>query len=112
MKIAYIASAQIPSTRANSIQVMKVCQALKQNGEEPRLYVPGRTRQPWESLSRQYGLQTEFEIHWVPAWRPLRYVDFVLRALLSAKKLEGGSGIHPDASGGTHGGEAGVSSHP
>ena len=85
MKIAYIASAQIPSTRANSIQVMKVCQALKQNGEEPRLYVPGRTRQPWESLTRQYGLQSEFEIRWVPAWRPLRYLDFVLRALLSAK---------------------------
>ncbi len=88
MKIATIASAQIPSTRANSIQVMKVCQALKQNGEEPRLYVPGRKHQPWESLKRQYGLQSEFEIHWVPAWRPLRYVDFVLRALLSAKSWQ------------------------
>ncbi len=88
MKIAYIASAQIPSTRANSIQVMKVCQALKQNGEEPRLYVPGRKHQPWESLKRQYGLQSEFEIHWAPAWRPLRYVDFVLRALLSAKRWQ------------------------
>jgi len=70
VRIAYAAAATIPSSRANSIQVMKVCQALKQNGDEVRLYVPGRTASSWQSMQQLYGLQTEFPIEWIPVWNP------------------------------------------
>ena len=88
MKIAYIAAAQIPSTRANSIQVMKVCQAFKQNGHEPRLYVPGRTDHTWAELVGLYGLQTEFDIRWLHTWEPARYLDFSIPAVNMAIKWE------------------------
>lgn len=72
MKIAYIAASVLPSWTANSVQVMKVCQALTQNGHEVTLYVPGKTRSTWEALSAHYGVTTEFPIIWigfVPALR-------------------------------------------
>ncbi len=40
MKIVFISAAQIPSDTANSIQVMKVCQAFMQLGHEVTLLVP------------------------------------------------------------------------
>ena len=40
MKIAYLSSATIPSTSANSLQVMKMCQAFSQEGHEVHLILP------------------------------------------------------------------------
>jgi hypothetical protein len=62
MKIAYIAAAQIPSMKANSIQVMKVCQALRLNGETVHLYVPGTRQYSWNELKAAYGINEEFPI--------------------------------------------------
>lgn len=84
MKIAVAAPSEIPSIRANSIQVMKVSQALAQNGHEIQLFVPGRQSVSWEELAIHYGVQTRFPIHWVPAWKPLRYLDFTLQILLKS----------------------------
>ena len=50
MKIAVIAPSRVPSNTANSIQVMKVCQALAQLGHTVRLWVPGENSTPWEQL--------------------------------------------------------------
>ena len=86
MKIAYVAAAQIPSTRANSIQVMKVCQALKQNGQEIRLYVPGRLPTRWDVLKQQYGLSTSFDIEWISNWRILKYLDFTFKSLQAVRQ--------------------------
>ena len=41
MKIACITASAVPSSSANSIQAMKVCQALAQLGNEVTLLVPG-----------------------------------------------------------------------
>ena len=41
MRIVCISAAQIPSDTANSIQVMKVCQAFVQLGHDVTLLVPG-----------------------------------------------------------------------
>ena len=41
MKIVAIAGSQIPSDTANSIQVMKACNALVQLGHDLTLIVPG-----------------------------------------------------------------------
>jgi len=67
MKIICISAAQIPSDTANSIQVMKVCQAFTQLGHDVTLLVPGE--QPsdlgQQQLQSLYGLQTIFPIQWL-----------------------------------------------
>lgn len=80
MRIAYITSAQIPSQKANSIQVMKVCQALSQNGHSVCLFVPGRSQANWDDLRKLYGLTIEFPIRWIPRNTKWRYLDFILRS--------------------------------
>jgi glycosyltransferase involved in cell wall biosynthesis len=87
MKIVCISSAQVPSDTANSIQVMKVCQAFKQLGHEVTLLLP----EPRPSLSeaaglqKHYGLQSLFEIEWLPV-RNRR--AFPMRAGRRARQLK------------------------
>ena len=86
MKIAYISTAEIPSTRANSLQVMKVCQALGQLGEDVRLYLPGGAVVEWEKLSETYGLEERFPILRFTS-RPLfKRIDFAFRAVSQARR--------------------------
>ncbi|HWR65314.1 MAG TPA: hypothetical protein VN364_04300, partial [Bellilinea sp.] len=66
MRIAVIAPSRIPSSTANSIRVMKVCQALAQLGHSLRLWVPGDQSTPWDQLMDYYGVKTPFEIIWLP----------------------------------------------
>ena len=67
MRIVCISSSQIPSDRANSIQVMKVCQAFTQLGHEVILLVPGPKPAglETEALKEHYGLQTLFKVEWL-----------------------------------------------
>jgi glycosyltransferase involved in cell wall biosynthesis len=68
MKIACVSSSKIPSETANSIEVMKVCQAFIQLGHDVSLIVPDP--QPYDldpvTLQNHYGLQTLFDIQWLP----------------------------------------------
>lgn len=66
MRIAAIAGSTVPSDTANSIQVMKACQALVQLGHELTLIVPG-PGQAGTDLGQIYGLQTLFPVEWLPA---------------------------------------------
>ena len=88
MKIAYIATSNIPSSTANSIQVMKVCQALKLNGDEPHLFIPGRGELNWDKLKRQYGLSQQFEITRIPSIKFFRRFDFIFKALSAARRWQ------------------------
>jgi len=94
MKIICISASQVPATSANSIQVMKTCQALAQAGHEVRLMVP-RFGQPdaineaWPRLAQLYGLQTPFEIEWLPVSPRWKRWDFCLAAVRRAKRLGG-----------------------
>ena len=59
MKIAVITNSRIPSLTANSIQAMKVCQALAQLGHDICLFAPQETDPvSWEKLASHYGLST------------------------------------------------------
>ncbi len=64
MNIVAIAGATIPSDTANSLQIMKACQALVQLGYQVTLLVPG-VRNTSVDLKTHYGLQTEFPIEWL-----------------------------------------------
>jgi len=68
MRIVCVSLSKIPSDTANSIQVMKVCQAFAQLEHEVILLAPGP--QPVgltpPTLLSHYGLQTLFKIEWLP----------------------------------------------
>ena len=64
MKIAAIAGSTIPSDTANSLQVMKACQALVQIGHDVTLLVPG-IKDTSVDLRKHYGLETDFPIEWL-----------------------------------------------
>ena len=64
MNIVAIAGSTIPSDTANSLQVMKACQALVQLGHQVTLLVPG-IKNTSVNLQAHYGLQTEFPIEWL-----------------------------------------------
>jgi glycosyltransferase involved in cell wall biosynthesis len=86
MKVAYIAASVIPSWTANSVQVMKVCQALTQNGENVILFVPGSTITGWNEMRSHYGVTTEFPIRWIKSRQGFKKLDFVFSSLRIAKK--------------------------
>ena len=61
MNIIAVAGSTIPSDTANSLQVMKACNALVQLGHHVTLIVPG-TPNATVDLKQHYGLQTDFPI--------------------------------------------------
>ena len=86
MRIACIATSEVPSLKANSIQVMKVCQAFISLGHTIKLWLPGRAPDvSWQFLAEHYGLKDHFPIRWIRAVRQLRRYDFCLRAVLAAR---------------------------
>jgi glycosyltransferase involved in cell wall biosynthesis len=88
MRIICISASQIPSDTANSIQVMKVCQAFVQLGHEVILLVPGvqpKGLQP-AALQKHYGLQSLFNIEWLQA-RNRRFFPWM--AVQRARRLGG-----------------------
>ncbi len=84
MKICCITSFRIPSKAANSIQVMKVSQALSQLGHEVVLFAPGHVHTPWKELAVLYGLNLPFEVIWLPAYARLKRYDFAVNAVRRA----------------------------
>lgn len=89
MKIAIITNSRIPSLTANSIQAMKVCQALAQLGHEIRLYAPRETELAnWEQLAAHYGLSTPFVIEWLPSIPKLKRYDFTIYSILAARRFK------------------------
>jgi len=85
MKITYIAPSTIPSETANSMQVMKVCQAFTHLGHEVELVVAGTPFNDFQTLKSHYGLNTEFKITWLPFIPALRKIDFAIRSVALAK---------------------------
>lgn len=84
MKIAAISTSCIPSNTANSIQVMKVCQALRQLGPEVKLSTPCFKTAGWKELAEQYGLTTSFDIEWLSYNRHLKQYDFSWKSVKMA----------------------------
>ena len=89
MRVAVITNSRIPSLTANSIQAMKVCQALTQLGHEIRVFAPRETALvPWEHLASHYGLSTPFGIEWLPSLPTLKRYDFTVHSILAARKFK------------------------
>ena len=89
MKIALIAPTYLPARRANTIQVMKMAQALTILEHEILVVVPGKgSEQPpgWDELAHHYGLRQRFEIEWLPINSRLRSYDYGLKSVRRARQ--------------------------
>ncbi|MEW6400351.1 MAG: glycosyltransferase [Chloroflexota bacterium] len=88
MKIAVITNSRIPSLTANSIQAMKVAQALIQLDHEIRMFAP-READPVsrETLASHYGLRLTPDLEWLPSNQHLKRLDFIFHAARAAKRF-------------------------
>ena len=87
MRIAAISNSRIPSSTANSVQAMKVCDALVQAGHDVRLIVPAEAEPAdWADLARFYGVGHEFHVEWLPSRRAFRRLDFAWFARAAARR--------------------------
>ena len=93
MKISVVAPTYIPAYRANTVQVMKMTQALCALNHTVRLVVPGMDQHSphpsWSELAYQYGLQHEFPLEWLPTHARLRGYDYGLQAVRWARNWGG-----------------------
>ncbi|MHB8776845.1 MAG: glycosyltransferase [Anaerolineales bacterium] len=88
MKIALITNSRIPSLTANSIQAMKVAQALMQLGHDLRIYAPAETEPATrESLLAHYGLRLVPDLEMLPSIKRLKRFDFIFHAQHAAKRF-------------------------
>lgn len=86
MKLVYIAKSPIPSRQANSIHVMKICQAFAQNGHQVYLIVPDREdhlEPDVEDIYAYYGVKPCFEIIHIP-W-PRTKIGGLINGYLTAR---------------------------
>ncbi len=88
MKIALITNSRIPSLTANSIQAMKVAQALMQLGHDLRMFAPAETEYvPTEFLITHYGLRLTPRLELLPSSKRLKRFDFIIHAQRAAKRF-------------------------
>ncbi|TAJ12492.1 glycosyltransferase [Marinilabiliaceae bacterium JC017] len=92
MKIVYLANSYIPSRQANSIHVMKMCQALALNGHEVVLVTfdaPDNEEKGVGDIFSYYGVKPVFEIRKLrlQKWLKGKNHIFALEAIRLAKLL-------------------------
>jgi len=90
MKVAVIAPTSIPSKKANTIQVMKMTDAISTIGHRVQLILPDSpdssisVDRSWDSLANHYGLHDQFHVNWLPARKSLRKYDYAWIAVRTA----------------------------
>ncbi|MCZ2127927.1 MAG: glycosyltransferase [Anaerolineales bacterium] len=88
MKIALVTNSRIPSLTANSIQALKVAQALMQLGYQIKVFAPKEAPLPdSQFLMAHYGLRLVPDVELLPSIRRLKRLDFILRAQRAADKF-------------------------
>jgi len=89
MIVACISASRVPSTTANSMQVMKACQAISQLGHEVHLFLPRYKHQLKNiDLASFYGLKTQFPMEWLSSRLSLNRYDFAFLAARKARQLK------------------------
>ena len=85
LRISYLSSAYIPSLSAHSVHVMKMCQAMTQEGHDVEL-VSQRSSAAFseEALWRHYGIRDRFPITMIAPSVRFRKVEYDLRSTLRA----------------------------
>jgi glycosyltransferase involved in cell wall biosynthesis len=90
VKIALVAPTEIPARRANTIQVMKMAQALVETGHDVRVTSPSappstlsqdRESRAWSNMASLYGIRSQFPVEWLPIRPWMRRYDYGLKAV-------------------------------
>ncbi len=83
VRIGYISAAAIPSRTANSLQVMKMCEAMAQLGHTLTLYAPSKAERTGSASSvwYHYGVKPLFSIKWLPAPAPEPFGKYLYASL-------------------------------
>ena len=88
MKIALITNSRIPSLTANSIQAMKVAQALMQLNHDVRMFAPAETEPvSQEVLNTHYGVRLSPPLELFPSISGLKRLDFIVHAQRAARRF-------------------------
>ena len=94
MRILYISNSIIPSTKANSVHVMKMCQAYANNGHDVTLLAPNNknnNKKNVKDLYEYYGVKKNFKIKklWYPnlKGRAILYTLSIFFYLIFTKKF-------------------------
>lgn len=91
MKITYLSCSTLPSRTANSVHVMKMCQAFKENEHDITLVAlkPNRGIDlNANELWGHYGISVPFRIKRMRRLRVLKMYDFNFRSAVYAKKYK------------------------
>lgn len=84
MKIQYLSNSPIPSRKANSIQIMKMCHAFASNGTEVHLYAQ-KTNENIEDVYEYYGVENNFSIEWHECPK-IKWLGLIIYAYRTYKK--------------------------
>jgi glycosyltransferase involved in cell wall biosynthesis len=88
MRIALITNSRIPSLTANSIQAMKVAQALIQLDHNVKMFAPAEVDPASkETLLSHYGLRLAPDLELLPSISGLKRFDFIVHAQRAAKNF-------------------------
>ena len=95
MRILYISNSIIPSRTANSIHVMKMCQAFADNGHQVTLLAPdnkNKYEKGVKNIFDYYGVRENFKIKklWYPNLKSgaIFYTLLIIKYLLFNKKFD------------------------
>lgn len=87
MKIGYFIESVIPSKRANTVHVMRMCQAFSKLGNQVFLYCDGDdTKTDEKEIRKQYGITEEFEITRIYLPKFIRKYGHRFASIISARK--------------------------
>lgn len=87
MNITYITPSGIPSKQANTIQVMKMCEAFSQQGHDVELICPSQSNESARNVFAYYNVENIFEIQKLP-WKPFKGYQFTVLASISAYRSD------------------------
>jgi glycosyltransferase involved in cell wall biosynthesis len=82
MKIAVVCTSDIPSSKANAIQVMKVMDSMLALGHQVRLWSPGEPNRDYPAIEKIFGVQKLPELSWLPSRKKWKRYDFIFQSFL------------------------------
>lgn len=88
-KLIYISSSTFPSTRANSVHVMKMCSAFAEHFDKVMLFARGSSEKK-EQIFNYYGVKQNFALNLIkprklPGLRAFHYITTIIREINSYK---------------------------
>ncbi|MAS81228.1 MAG: hypothetical protein CMF45_00910 [Legionellales bacterium] len=91
MNLTFWSDSVVPSITANSIQVMKMCDAFTRLGHSTTLHAKTSTcatASPLSDLSELYGITTDFRVINHSSHNSIRHLDYDLKVLASVLRSE------------------------